>query len=89
MKVDNILKEKEGLTLKYKYFNFAHTPLHEVSQKHKFGLGKELYNNVNQNKIEPNNCRKGDSMEAMMVMGTCMYSKKWFSMHKQITTGKN
>ena len=62
--------------MKYRYVDFAHTPLHQVSQKHRFGLGKELYNNANQHKIESNNCRKGDSMGAMMVMGTRMYAEK-------------
>ena len=66
----------KGLKQTYKYVDFAHTPLHQVSQKHRHGLGKELYNNAKQHKIEANNCRKGDSMGAMMVMGTRMYSKK-------------
>ena len=76
VKEDDIQNEKERLSLKYRYVDFAHTPLHQVSQKHRFGLGKELYNNANQHKIESNNCRKGDSMGAMMVMGTRMYAKK-------------
>jgi len=70
------VRDKKGDERTTSYIEFAHTPLREVSDNHKQGLGKQLKEHAERLKIKQNDCRKGVNLGAMACTGTRYYNQQ-------------